>query len=125
RPAAASTSPSETPVHSAHPTPPFVQGLPSAGGDRKERPLPPHSSTMHRVLVSKLRFSSRSVSRKGRSTSPSTMHDHSSGSAGGGGNRPLLRTKKREAGVVSSSRRLSGVSATGGVSPITRREALS
>ena len=41
----------ETPVHSAQPTPPLVQGLPSALGSKNERPLPPHSSTMRKVLM--------------------------------------------------------------------------
>jgi hypothetical protein len=54
-----------TPVHSAQPAPPLVHWLPRAGGEKNERPLPPHSSTMRRVCGLNFDFSSPSVISSG------------------------------------------------------------
>ena len=55
----------------------------------------------------------------GFSTSPSTVNVQLSGSDVRAGIRPLLRMNINAVGVVSSSSRCSGVSATSGRSPIT------
>ena len=118
-PAVFSTSASGTPVHSAQPAPPLVHWLPRAGGENAPRPLPPHSSTMRRVTALYFDFNSPSVISSLLFTSPSMVIFHLSGSLASSGVCPLLRMKNFSVGVVSSSSRLSGVSATSGRSPST------
>ena len=111
------------PVHSAQPAPPFVHWLPRAGGEKPTRPLPPHSSTMRKVFVLSLKrdLSSPTVNSSFLLTSPSMANFHASPSFDSVGIWPLLRTKNFAVGVVSSSSRCSGVSATSGRSPSTTR----
>src|SRR5262245_45169259 len=116
-------SASRTPVHSAQPTPPLPHWLPAACGPN-ERPLPPHSSTRRRVTGRNLALSSPSVSSSLLLTSPSTVSFQALGSLAGSGSWPLSRTKNLSVGVVSSSSRCSGVSATSGRSPSTPLVAL-
>src|SRR6185295_867817 len=118
-PAAFSTSASGTPVHSAQPAPPLLHWLPRAGGENPPRPLPPHSSTMRRVTALYFDFNSPSVISSLVLTSPSIVIFHASGFFVSSGNCPLLRMKNFSIGVVSSSSRASGVSATSGLSPST------
>ena len=118
-PAVFRTSASRTPVHSAQPAPPLLHWLPRAGGENAPRPLPPHSSTMRRVTALYFDFNSPSVISSLLFTSPSMVIFHLSGSLVSSGVCPLLRMKNFSVGVVSSSSRLSGVSATSGLSPRT------
>ena len=76
---------------------------------------------MRRVTGVKRFFSSPNVSSSLVLTSPSTVIFQASGSLVGSGISPLLRMKNLDVGVVSSSSRCSGVSATSGRSPKTTR----
>jgi hypothetical protein len=72
---------------------------------------------MRRVTALYFDFNSPSVISSLVLTSPSIVIFHASGLFVSSGNCPLLRMKNFSIGVVSSSSRLSGVSATSGLSP--------